>query len=135
MTPVLLADLIVVVHLAYVGFVVFGFAAIFAGAALGWGWVRHRSWRLVHLAAMGFVGIEAAIGMACPLTVWEFTLRAGETQPGEAPSFIGRMSAGLLYYDFPPWVFTAAYLALTALAVALWWLVPPSKRESGKSRA
>ena len=40
-------------------------------------------------------------------------------------SFIGRWVARLLYYDFPEWMFAAAY-AVFALAVAIaWYLVPP----------
>jgi len=41
------------------------------------------------------------------------------------PSFVGRWVARLLYYDFPEWMFAAAYTVF-ALAVALAWrLVPP----------
>lgn len=129
MAPAVLADLILMVHLTYAGFVLLGFAAILAGAPLGWRWVRGRAWRFAHLAAMGVVGVEAAVSMTCPLTVWEMTLRYGATNAVDSPSFIGRIAAGLLYYDFSPWVFTAAYLVLTALVIALWWLVPPRQRK------
>jgi hypothetical protein len=118
----LLADAILVVHFAFVLFVVGGFAGILAGAALGWQWVRNRAFRYAHLAAIGFVAAEAIVGMACPLTVWENALRHGS--PG-GPDFVARWLRYLLYYDLPSWVFTTAYV-LFAIAVAVTlWLVPP----------
>jgi polyferredoxin len=121
----MLADAILVVHFAFVLFIVLGFALVLLGAALGWRWVRHRTFRYAHLAAIAFVAAEALAGVACPLTVWENALR----QAGpDAPSFVGRWVSRLLYYDLPEWVFTVAYL-LFAIAVAVTlWLVPPESR-------
>jgi len=117
-----LADAVLVVHLAFVLFVVLGFALVLAGGALGWRWVRNRTFRYAHLAAIVFVAIEALAGVACPLTVWENALR--HLSPA-GPSFVGRWVSRLLYYDLPEWVFTVSYvLFATAVAVTL-WLVPP----------
>jgi hypothetical protein len=63
-----LADAILVVHFAFVLFVVLGFALVLAGGALGWRWVRNRGFRYTHLAAIAFVAVEA-LADACPLTV------------------------------------------------------------------
>jgi hypothetical protein len=38
---------------------------------------------------------------------------------------VGRLVHAVLFYDLPGWVFTAAYVALTGLAVALYVWVPP----------
>jgi hypothetical protein len=120
-----LADAILVVHFAFVLFVVLGFALVLAGGALGWAWVRNRTFRCAHLAAIVFVALEALAGVACPLTVWENALR--HARP-EHPSFVGRWVSRLLYYDLPEWVFTVAYV-LFAIAVAVTlWLVPPRGR-------
>jgi polyferredoxin len=113
-SPSALADVLLVVHFAFVAFVVGGFALILAGVARGWAWVRNPVFRWTHLAAIGFVAVEALAGIACPLTVWEDLLR--RRTPGEA-SFIGRWVSRILYWDLPPWIFTAAY-ALFAAAVA-----------------
>lgn len=129
MSPETAADVVVVLHLGYAAFVVAGFPAIVAGGLLGWRWVRNLPFRVVHLAAIAFVGLEGVIGMVCPLTELEYLLRpAGAGGSGSGGAFIARLAARLLYYDFPPWVFTAAYLALTLLAAALLFAVPPRRR-------
>lgn len=128
MDSALLADMVVVAHFFYVGFVVVGFAAVLVGGPLRWGWVRHRPLRVAHLAAIAFVGFEGVVGMACPLTVLEYQLRAQAGGVGYGGAFIARIAQRLLYYSFPPWVFTMAYLALTALAVGLYFAVPPRRR-------
>ncbi len=117
-----LADAILVLHSLFVLFVTGGFALVLLGAALRWSWVRVRMFRSVHLGAILLVAAESLVGVACPLTVWEDALRRAGLQES---SFIGRWVARLLYYDFPEWMFAAAYCVF-ALAVALaWWLVPP----------
>lgn len=125
MTASALADLILLVHFAFVLFVVGGFALILVGAARGWRWIRQRGFRLAHLAAIFFVALESVIGMACPLTVWEDALRAGP----EGRSFIGRWVGRLLYYDFPEWVFTIVYVAFAIAVAAAWRFVPPHRKQ------
>jgi hypothetical protein len=121
-----LADAILVVHFAFVLFVVLGFALVLLGGVLGWRWVRNRAFRYAHLAAIVFVAAEALAGIACPLTVWENALR--QASP-DGPSFVGRWVSRLLYYDLPEWVFTVAYvLFATAVAVTLWVFPPEGGR-------
>ncbi len=117
----LLADLILVIHFSFVLFVVAGLPLVWIGAARGWRWVRNRSFRITHLAAILFVSAEAAAGVWCPLTLWEDALRgaAGER------SFVARWIHAVLFYDLAPWVFTAAYLLYALLVALTWWRVPP----------
>jgi hypothetical protein len=117
-----LADFVLVVHFAFVLFVVGGFALILAGAALGWRWVRNRAFRYAHLAAIVFVAAEALVGMSCPLTVWEHVLR--RTSP-DGPSFVARWVSRLLYYDLPEWVFAIAYVVFASAVAVTLWLIPP----------
>ncbi len=123
----LLADVILVVHFAFVLFVVGGFALILLGAARGWRWIRNAPFRYAHLGAIAFVALEALVGVACPLTVWEDAMRRASP---ESPSFVGRWVSYFLYYDLPTWVFTTVYV-LFALAVAmtLVW-IPPRRRRN-----
>ena len=120
------ADALLVVHFAIVVFIVGGLLLTWAGALLGWNWVRNPWFRYAHLGAIAFVALEALIGMMCPLTVWEDALRGGS----RPDSFIGRWVQRLLYYRAPEWVFTTLYVAwATATALTL-WLVPPRAKRS-----
>ena len=119
----LLADIILVVHFAFVLFVVASLPLIWIGAAAGWRWIRNRSYRLVHMAAIVFVSAEAAAGIWCPLTVWEDALRGATSDR----SFIARWIHTALFYDLPPWVFTVAYLAFATLVALAWWRIPPER--------
>lgn len=47
-----LADLVLLLHFAFVLFIVGGAALIWTGAGLGWRWVRNFWFRTAHLAAM-----------------------------------------------------------------------------------
>lgn len=121
----ILADLVVVFHLAFVAFVVFGLVAILLGLALGWGWVRNFWFRLLHLAGIGVVAAQAHCGVICPLTILENALRrvAGqETYPG---AFVGYWAHRLLFFQAPPWVFTTAYCAFGLTVLAAFLLGPP----------
>lgn len=120
----LLADIVLVVHFAFVLFVVGGLALTWIGAAAGWPWVRDFWFRAAHLAAIAFVAGEALLGIWCPLTLWEARLRGGAAEK----SFIAEWVHRLLYYDLPEWMFTVAYV-LFGLVVALTWRwIPPKRR-------
>lgn len=121
-----LADLLLVLHVAFVAFVVGGFFLILIGAWRGWEWIRSPGFRYTHLAAIFFVATEALIGMACPLTVWEDRLRGAATDSGFIERWLGR----LLYYDFPAWVFICAYVSFAALVAFVLWRIPPRKRKA-----
>lgn len=119
-----LADLILIAHFAFVLFVVGGLALIWIGAAAGWRWVRNRWFRIAHLTAIFLVAAETLLGMVCPLTVWEDALRGA---PAEA-SFIARWLHRVLFYSFPEWVFTIAYVLFALAVAATFRLVPPQRR-------
>lgn len=119
----LLADLILVTHFAFVLFVVGSLPLIWLGAAAHWTWVRNFSFRIAHLIAILVVSAEAVAGIWCPLTVWEDALRGVEAEK----SFVARWLHTLLYYDLPPAAFTAAYLAFAALVGVTWWRIRPRR--------
>lgn len=123
----LLADAILVVHLAFVAFVVGGLAAIWLGAALSWRWVRNFFFRIAHLAAILFVAAEALLGVMCPLTVWEDALRGRGSELG----LIARWIRAVMFYELPPWVFTAAYAGFALVVALTFCLVPPARPRTG----
>jgi hypothetical protein len=121
----LLANMIVVLHVAYVSFVVFGLVAILVGVALGWKWVRNPWFRGLHLAAIGIVVAEALAGIACPLTVWERDLRQMAGQMSYQDDFIAFWTHRLMFYRFEPWVFTLVYTLFGMAVLAAFVLAPP----------
>jgi hypothetical protein len=121
----MLADAIVVAHLLIVIFIVGGVPLVYVGLALRWRWVRHWPWRVAHLAAILFVAGESLLGVPCPLTTWEDTLRGRHPAGG----FIERWTHRIMFYDAPTWVFTTAYIAFAGVVLVTWIVVPPTRRK------
>ena len=122
----LLADGVVLVHLGYVLFAVGGEAVVLLGGLLGWHWSRNPAFRIAHLLSVLVVAVEALVGVLCPLTDWEYQLRrqAGQRFEEEIP-FMARLVRRLIFYDFPQWVFTTAYVVFAVLVAASLILFPP----------
>jgi len=122
----LIADLIVIIHFGFVSFVVVGLPVILLGGILRWRFIRNFWFRVIHLAMILTVVIEALLGILCPLTVWEYELRAASGQSGAAPeSFVVRLVHKLIFYDFPPIVFTVSYCLFGMAVIVSWLLFPP----------
>ena len=107
-----------------VAFIAGGLILTWAGCFLKWKWVRNPLFRYLHLAAIVFVALEAILGYACPLTIWEDALRGGAA----AQSFVGRWVQRALFYRAPEWVFAAIYCAWAAATLATLRLVPPTRK-------
>lgn len=122
------ADLVLATHVAFVAFVVFGLVLILVGKALSWSWVRNRAFRLAHLAAIVVVALQAWLGVVCPLTTLEGSLRQRAGAAAYEGTFISHWLERLLYYDLPSWVFVACYTAFAAVVAASWFVVPPVPR-------
>ena len=111
---IFLADAILIVHVLFVFFVVFGLFAIYLGCFLKWHWIRNRIFRIVHLSAIGIVVIQSWIGFICPLTIWEMALRVeagSETYSGFVYSALVAKVA-LLY---------SSRMGIYSNAYNLWW--------------
>nr|WP_274389223.1 DUF2784 domain-containing protein [Paraburkholderia tagetis] len=117
-----MANTVLVLHALLVLFIVGGLVAIWLGAWLKRGWVRNRVFRIVHLAAIGVVALLAILEIPCPLTVLEDWLRTGSAS---SQGFIQRWVSSWLYYDFPGWVFAAAYVMFLLVVAITWFRVPP----------
>ncbi len=130
----LATDIVVFFHLAYASFVLVGFILILAWALFVWRWIRNRVFRWVHLVCIGVVAVEAVVGQICPLTLLENWLLVGSGQSGYERTFIGQLIYDLLYYDFPAWVFTVAYVSLAGLTALTLVLIPPIRRTAGSPK-
>jgi polyferredoxin len=129
----LAADLVVVVHFAYVAFVVMGLLAILLGAVLRWRWVRSLWFRVLHLLAILVVAAEAVCGITCPLTTWEQDLRTLAGDTAYRGDFIAAWVHDGLFYDAEPWVFTVCYVLFALIVLATFVLAPPRWRGGASS--
>ena len=121
----LLADVILFVHVLIALYNALGLPVIWIGALCRWSFVRNPWFRYSHAGLMGFVLVEALLGMLCPLTVWEGRLRqaAGRRGPGEE-GFIAYWLDRILYHDFEPETFMVAYGLFYAAILATLFIVP-----------
>ncbi|MBN2049015.1 MAG: DUF2784 domain-containing protein [Spirochaetales bacterium] len=125
-----LADLVVFFHFLYVSFAVGGELVILLGWIFRWSWVRNMAFRVTHLCAVVLVAVEALSGILCPLTEWEYNLRMKAGQRVDADmTFVARLIRKIIFYDFPPWVFTVMYVGFAALVVMTFLLVRPRRKE------
>lgn len=123
----MLADVVLLVHVLFVAFVLFGLVLVLVGGWLRWRWVRDPWFRLSHLIAIVFVAIQTWLDMVCPLTTLEMAWRAGSGGTVYAGSFIGHWLQELLYYQAPNWVFAVCYSVFALAVVTAWvWVRPRS---------
>ena len=125
----LLADTILVIHFAFVVFVVFGFVLILLGLLARWSWVHNRKFRITHLAAIGVVVLQAWLGQLCPLTVWENELRYLAGQSGYTETFVEHWLHEVLFYQAEPWIFATIYTGFGVLVVLVWFLGGRGKKD------
>ena len=120
-----LADLVLVVHFAFVLFVVFGGAL-----ALRWSRV---AWIHVPIALYGAV-IEF-MGFVCPLTPLEVTLRQRGGEAGYAGGFIEHYITAAIYpaglTRQVQFILGAALVGLNIVVYAVWWTRYSRLRERG----
>lgn len=123
-----LANVILFLHVSYVGFVVLGLLLIWAGIVWRWKWVRNRWFRGIHLAMILIVVVEAWIGITCPLTTLENWFRKQSGQQLYDGDFIAIWLHDLIFLELPPWVFTCAYSLFGLAVVGTLWFSPPQFR-------
>ena len=118
-----LAEAVLAAHVAVILFNLFGLVAVPIGAVCGWHFVHIRWWRLLHVASLAVVAVQATLGRACILTLWQARLEGS----GTAAPLLMRWVEGLVYWRLPLWVFAALYVVVFGYALALLRLVPPRR--------
>jgi hypothetical protein len=116
MSSRLLADTLVVVHFAFIAFVVAG------GLLALW----RRAWAALHLPAAAWGAWTEFTGTICPLTPWENALRAKAGVAGYAGGFVEHYLTPLIYPDAltaqTQVVLGFAVIAINAAVYGLvWW--------------
>jgi hypothetical protein len=120
-----IADAVVVIHAAYVGFVIAGLLAVLVGFLFHWRWIRNAWFRWLHFLMIAVVVVESLIGVTCPLTTWETALRTAAGEDVSDATFIGRWANAVLFYQVPDWQLTFAYCVFGAVVLAALVLIPP----------
>lgn len=64
------------VHACFSVFVLYGLVFVLAGTVVPWRWTRNRWFLDLHLAAIVFLLARLWLGLPCPLTVAEDSLRS-----------------------------------------------------------
>lgn len=128
----ILANVVLVVHVAIVWFVIFGLLLTILGGVLQWSWVRNFWFRATHLAMIGFVVVQAWCGEICPLTLWEQDLRRAAGQDSYEGSFVAYWLGKLIWFPWTPRTFTIVYTVFGLAVAGALILVPPrwSRRKS-----
>jgi hypothetical protein len=115
------AELILGFHLSIIAFNLFGLIAIPLGAWRGWSFVHAPLWRLLHIASLGVVALQAAMGRACFLTLWQ---GAVEGRSGVSTPLLMKWVNSLIFWSLPMWAFALIYLCAFGYVLALLRLVP-----------
>jgi len=143
-TYAVLADCVIGLHVLYIVFVLLGQLAVMVGWPLGWCWIRNPWFRIIHLAMIAIVAVEASVEFECPLTTLEYWLRVRAGQIGDdfrvangeqELSFIGRYLQSLLFYEGITDILTWCYYGFAAMVVATLFLVPPRFRRQAIASA
>lgn len=127
MSILLVADGILLLHFAFVAFVVLGLPAIWVGHARDWRFASSWRFRVVHLCAMAFVLVQSLFGQLCPLTLWEHQLRVLAGQQGYETTFMQHWLHRVLFFDFSPVTFLVLYGVFSVAVCLTMWLCPPRR--------
>ena len=106
MTWRLLADAVLVLHFAFIAFVVLGGLAVLRWPRLAW----------LHLPAVAWAAWISFTGGICPLTPLENHLRALGGEPGYSDGFIHHYLTSLIY---PSGLTRTVQIALGAFVIAV----------------
>jgi hypothetical protein len=131
---IIAADLILLIHVLIVVFVIFGLLLIVTGKCLAWSWVRNPWFRLIHLMCIAIIALQSWLGVFCPLTIWEMTLRTKANDTVYRESFMSYWLGKILYYQAPEWAFTLGYTLFGLLVVICWFWARPRRFDRNKNR-
>jgi len=97
----LIADILMLIHCAFIAFVIGGQCLIMIGYHRKWRWATNRVMRGIHIACVLYMVIQTWAGQWCPLTLLENRYREAAGQETYRSSFIQDWVGRLIYYDAP----------------------------------
>ncbi len=101
----LAADVVLVLHLAFIAFVVLGGLSV----------LRHRWIVYLHIPAAVWGAFVEISGRICPLTTWENSLRRSAGESGYAESFVEHYLVPVIY---PAGLTRSLQFAIAGLVIA-----------------
>ena len=113
------------VHFSLAIFITLGFIIFPVGYKLGCTWIQNWSLRLFHLLIMGVITAETVVGLTCPLTAWELSLRSID----HSGSFVAYWIERILFSNLSQQLFILLYSLCFLWVVFLWKRCPPIKRK------
>jgi hypothetical protein len=134
----LLADFVVVVHFAWILFMLAGIILTICAAVgvyvlrvRGGFWERYFDWwifRTLHGLGIVFVAILPLIGRYCPLTIIEYILRRNNGQEvTESNFFIVRQIERFVYPEVDPELIVSITVIVAGITLFVYAARPPAK--------
>jgi len=117
----LIADIVLVIHICVVIFMISGVVLIPIGYKFDWGWIANTQLRIFHTGMMVFITLETLLGITCPLTSIENSLRGIY----QSKSFIEYWIKQIIYWDVPVHFFIILYCMFLGWTFLMWKLFPP----------
>ena len=121
----MIADIVLIIHFFIVLFITTGFALIPIGYKLDWGWIANIQYRIVHSGLMVFITLETLLGITCPLTSLENSLRGMY----RSQTFVGYWLEQIVYWDLPSQFFLILYCVFLGWTILMWKLFPTKKNK------
>ncbi|WP_426101597.1 DUF2784 domain-containing protein [Massilia sp. TSP1-1-2] len=121
-----LANTVLILHVGIVLFIIGGLVLTLAGGMRKWRWVRNFWFRALHLAGIGYIALEAWLGIVCPLTTLEQWLRRQAGQAAYGGDFVAHWLRKFMFYEAQPWVFVLAYSSFGLLVLLSWFAFSPA---------
>lgn len=107
----LAADLTVVVHFAFIIFVIFGALLV----------RKYPGLKYAHWVSLGYGLLVEVFNWYCPLTLLEQYLRDRGGRHAYDRSFLVHYLDRLIYWDVPQWVLIAGAAVVAALNIVFYW--------------
>lgn len=117
----IIADLVLIIHFSIVMFIISIFFLIPIGYILNWQWQKNKIVRLLHIILMFIITAETIVGITCPLTLFENSLRGVFV----SNSFITTWLTKLLFWELPSTFFLITYIMCFGLTIIFWIKFPP----------
>ena len=121
----MIADIVLIIHFCIVVFITSGFILIPIGYKLDWSWIENTQYRIIHGGLMAFITLETLIGITCPLTSLENSLRGIY----QSQTFVGYWVKQIIYWNFPSQIFLVLYCVFLGWTIFMWKLFPPSNKK------